>query len=89
MIEINQGNISTIATIAWGSIISPILISYGITIDAGVGTAILSGIILLILLLWSAFNPNQMGIFGNKPKTTENTEPVLNPEYEVDDNGGC
>jgi len=88
--EINQGNVSTIATMVWGAIISPILISYGITIDNGVGTAIVSGIILLILLIWSAFNPNQMGIFNNSPKNTiETEESVLNPEYECDEDGGC
>lgn len=87
--EINQGNVSTIATMVWGAIISPILVSYGISIDNGVGTAIVSGIILLILLIWSAFNPNGMKIFGNDPTPTNiNTEEtVLNDEYECDEDG--
>ena len=78
-----QGNVSTIATMVWGAIISPILISYGISIDNGVGTAIVSGFILLCLLIWSAINPNSLGIFGNKKAEISSSEPVLNDEYET------
>lgn len=87
--DIDVGNVSTIATMIWGTIISPILISYGVVIDNVVGTAIVSGFILLCLLIWSACNPNNMKIFGNnKPQTAVGGEPVLNDEYiagDVDD----
>jgi hypothetical protein len=82
----DQGNISTIASMVWAMIISPILISYGIEVDNVMGTAIVSGFILLCLLIWSACNPNSMGIFGNK-KTQTGTggEPILNDEYVTGD----
>jgi uncharacterized membrane protein YfcA len=64
--EIDVNNISTIASMVWGVIISPILIAYGVSIDNVVGTSIVSGFILLCLLVWSACNPNKMKIFGNK-----------------------
>ena len=86
--EIDVGNVSTIATMVWGVIISPILISYGIILDNGVGTAIVSGFILLCLLVWSACNPNSMKIFGNN-KTTPVNDEILNDEYVTGDDDGC
>lgn len=83
--EINENNISTIATMVWASIINPILIYFGIQVDQVLGTAIVSAIILLGLLVWSAMNPNRMGIFGNKPQTLAGGEPVLNDEYITGD----
>lgn len=84
--DIDVGNISTIATMVWAVIISPILISYGVIIDNAVGTAIVSGFILLCLLIWSACNPNKMAIFGNKkPNTGVGGEPVLNDGYTAGD----
>ena len=66
--EIYVGDISTIATMVWGVIISPLLVAYGVIIDDPVGIAIVSGFILLCFLVWSACNPNKMRIFGNKPE---------------------
>ena len=67
MMEINENNVSTIASMIWGVVISPALISYGISIDNTVGSAIVAGFIMLCLLIWSARNPNEIGAFGNNP----------------------
>ena len=90
--EIDVGNVSTIATMVWGSVISPILISIGVTVDNAVGTAIISGLILLCLLVWSACNPNSFGIFGNKKEKplTIDDDGILNDEYvSGDEEDGC
>lgn len=63
--EINEGNISTIASMVWAGVISPILIYFGIQVDNVFGTAIVSAVILVCILIWSAINPNSLKIFGN------------------------
>ena len=89
--DIDVGNVSTIATMIWGVIISPILISYGVVIDNAIGTAVVSGLILLVLLIWSACNPNSLGIFGNKKDEPPiDDDKILNDEYVTgDDEDGC
>ena len=82
--DLNENNISTIV-----SMIVPFL-SYiicklcGFDIDQAMLAMFLTGVIELIILIWSAKNPNQMAIFGNAPQPIETEEPVLNPEYESD-----
>lgn len=82
--EINENNISTIATMVWAGIINPILIYLGIQVDQVLGTAIVSAVILLGLLVWSAMNPNKIAAFGNKPVTPDDNG-VLNDEYVTGD----
>ena len=86
--EIDVNNISTIASMIWGVIVYPILMAVGIEINQALGTAIIGAIILLGLLIWSARNPNKLGIFGNQP-VTENNEQILNEEYVTGDDNGC
>lgn len=65
MIELNQNNISTIASMIWGALY-PIISYFGIQIDNILGTNIIYAIILLVLLVWSALNPNELKVFGNQ-----------------------
>ena len=59
-----------------------------------------SGVITFIIAVWSSRNPNTIHWLGNDPTygpttTTASTEifdndaPVLNPEYECDDDDSC
>ena len=76
--EFNEGNISTVIGMLW-VILCPYISQY-ITAEAFVS---LCG---LIIIIWSACNPNTFKIFGNAvDKTIQSDEPVLNPEYECDD----
>lgn len=86
--EIDVNNISTMASMIWGVIVYPILMAIGIEINQGLGTAIIGAIILLGLLIWSARNPNTLGIFGNQPVTND-VNPILNDEYVTGDDDGC
>ena len=83
-------NISTIATwTAIGVMIIEILLKHlGIEIPHDTVVMFVSGVITFIIAIWSSKNPNTMRILGNKP-TIETEEPVLNPEYECDDNDTC
>lgn len=65
--ELTKGNISTIATTIWVSIIAPILIYFGISIDQTLGIGILTAILTIIWMLWNAKNPNQFEFLGNAP----------------------
>lgn len=90
--EINQGNISTIASMIWTSIVAPLLLYLGIQIDQGIGVGIVTAILTLAFLVWSAFNPNTMKLFGNNK---EEINPVteyedgLNEEYVTGDDDEC
>lgn len=66
--ELTTGNISTIATTIWVSIIAPILLYFGITIDQTLGIGIVTGIITVIFMIWNAKNPNELAILGNAPE---------------------
>jgi len=83
--EFNQGNISTIVAMLW-TILCPYISTY-VSQDAFIA---ICGIIIII---WSACNPNTFSVFGNAVnktiKTDDTTEPVLNDEYECDENDGC
>ena len=81
--EFNQGNISTIVAMLW-TILSPYIAQY-VTQEAFVA------ICGLIIIVWSACNPNTFEAFGNAVNKTINTEEtVLNPEYECgDEDDGC
>ena len=82
--EFNQGNISTIVSMLW-IILCPYISQY-VTQEAFVA------ICGLIIIIWSACNPNTFEVFGNAVnKTIKTEETVLNPEYETieDDSDGC
>ena len=88
--EFNQNNVSTIVSMIF-PFISAILVYFGINVDQQILTLILSAFVELGLLIWSAKNPNTFKAFGNAiDNTIKNTEePVLNDEYECDEDGGC
>lgn len=86
----SKENISTIAT--WiGIAILPLLIKIGIDIDQATLTAIISTIIVIGIAIYSSYNPNKIDKLGNgeDPITIDAEEPVLNDEYECDEDGGC
>lgn len=88
--ELNQNNISTIVTMIFPFIAALATKYLGVTLDQATFVAGISAIIELILLLWSAKNPNTMNVFGNAPTSIESDETVLNDEYEFGDDGdGC
>ena len=76
-----QGNISTIAT--WlGILITPIIINYGIDIDQATLTTFIYTGILIIIAVWSSYNPNTFKFLqNNKVFVVEDEETVMNDEY--------
>lgn len=78
--EMNIGNITTIAT--WvGGFIFPYLTMYDITRDQL--TAVISGIIIVAWLVLNSKYPNSMDRLGNNiNQIVENNPQVLNDEYE-------
>ena len=87
---LTTGNISTFATWIY-ILISPILVRYGIQIDETLVTTFITALIGIIIAVWSSKNPNTLSWLGNAPTPIDNTEPVLNDEYEYgeDEDGGC
>jgi len=84
----DTNNISTIATFA-AICLTTILAYFGYTVDQAQATTVIMGVITLIIAIWSSKNPNTLEVFGNSPTQVESTEPVLNDEYECDEDGGC
>ena len=80
-------NISTIATFI-AICLTAILAYFGYTVDQAQLATVIMSIITLIIAIWSSKNPNTLACFGNQPKV-DSTEPVLNPEYECDEDDGC
>lgn len=77
-----QGNVSTIAVAVY-AILAPYIAQY-------VSQEVFVAICGLILVLWSAYNPNSFKIFGNAIRPNVDLDnPVLNDEYECDDSDGC
>ena len=77
-----QGNVSTIATMIW-VIIAPYISQY-------VSQEVFLAIFGLLVVIWSAYNPNSFKIFGNAIRPNVDLDnPVLNDEYECDDSDGC
>lgn len=77
------GNISTIAT--WISLTITVILSYfGVVIDQATLLPVVSGLITIIIAIWSSKNPNTFAFLGNQPNTNTcecNDETDLNPEY--------
>lgn len=77
-----QGNVSTIAVMIW-TVICPFVSQY-------VSQEQFLAIFGLLIVLWSAYNPNTFKILGNALEKVriDLTEPVLNDEYESGDGDG-
>ena len=73
-----QGNVSTIGVMIW-TILCPYISQY-------VSQEVFLAIFGLLIVIWSAYNPNSFKIFGNDTPSINSEEPVLNDEYECDDN---
>ena len=78
-----QGNVSTIGVMIW-TILCPYISQY-------VSQEVFLAIFGLLIVLWSAYNPNTFKCLGNGKTETivDSEEPVLNDEYEAigDDDG--
>ena len=62
------GNLSTIAT--WISISITIILSYfGVIIDQATILPVVSGLITIIISIWSSKNPNTLKFLGNQTNT--------------------
>ena len=62
--QMNIGNISTIAN--WISILLyPIVLKYGIDIDQAVLTTFIYNLIVIIIAVWSSYNPNNFKFLKN------------------------
>lgn len=77
-------NISTIATFL-AICLTGTLAYFGYTVDQAQLATVLMSIITLIIAIWSSKNPNTLTILGNGSNPIETTEPVLNDEYECDE----
>ena len=77
-----EGNVSTIAT--WiGILLAPIIVNYGVDIDQATLTTFVYSFILILVAVWSSYNPNTFKFLkNNKVFLEENEEVVLNDEYE-------
>ena len=80
-------NISTIATFL-AICLTGILAYFGYTVDQAQLATVLMSVITLIIAIWSSRNPNTLEILGNGTEPVDPTEPVLNPEYECE-NDDC
>lgn len=80
-------NISTYAT--WTAIVVLILQMicryFNIQIGESDLTIIANAIITLAIAIWSSYNPNSISWLGNAPIPVDAEEPVLNDEYECDE----
>ena len=84
----DTNNISTIATFA-AIIITGIVGYFGYTVDPAQLATVLMSIITLVIAVWSSKNPNTLKCFGNNVRPPYDIDnPVLNDEYECDDDDG-
>lgn len=83
---INIGNISTVAT--WlGIILYPLIVKYGIDIDQETVTTFIYTLIVIIIAVWSSYNPNTFGFLKNdKVSCNCGDDEILNDEYTLDPN---
>ena len=81
----DTNNLSTIATFL-AICITGILAYFGYTVDQAQLATVLMSVITLIIAIWSSKNPNTLAILGNAPEPITTEEPVLNDEYECEDN---
>lgn len=62
--QMNIGNISTIAN--WISILLyPIVLKYGIDIDQAILTTFIYNLIVIMIAVWSSYNPNNFKFLKN------------------------
>lgn len=81
---INIGNISTVAT--WfGILLYPVIVKYGIDIDQETVTTFIYTLIVIVIAIWSSYNPNTFGFLKNRPVSSGDDE-ILNDEYTLDPN---
>ena len=72
-----QGNVSTVA-VALYALLAPYIAQY-------ISQEVFLAIVGLILVLWSAYNPNSFAILGNGKTEPVEEDLVLNDEYTTGD----
>lgn len=77
-----KNNLSTVAVLVYG-VLSPYLAQY---LSADQFSALFIAIISIVLVLYSAKNPNTLKCLGNSCDDCNCEERVLNDEYELDPN---
>ena len=88
--EFSENNISTIVSMIVPFITYLLAQIFGFNIDQALLTMFLTGIIELIVLVWSARNPNTMKIFGNAPIPKEDVDATPKEDVDCDaDDGAC
>lgn len=84
-------NATTIAT--WTAIIVMIIEvickHFGVEIPHETVVMFVTGVITFIIAVISSRNPNTLEWLGNAPAPLKTEEPVLNDEYECDDDDYC
>ena len=88
MMELNQNNISTIVSMIVPFLSYLIVQIFGVTVDQAMLAMFLTAVIELVFLIWSAKNPNELGIFGNKKITSATEDGILNDEYVAGEDDG-
>ena len=80
----DTNNLSTIATFL-AICITGILAYFGYSVDQAQLATVIMSVITLLIAIWSSKNPNTFACLGNAPAPINAEEPVLNDEYECDD----
>lgn len=85
-----KNNVSTVAVLVYG-VLSPYLAQY---LSADQFSALAIAVVSIVLVVWSARNPNTLKCFGNgcNDECACNGETVMNDDYELnpnDDDGGA
>ena len=84
-------NATTIAT--WTGILVLIIEAiskhFGVDIPHDTIVMFVTGVLTFIIAIISSKHPNTLDWLGNGTTPIESEEPVLNDEYECDDNDGC
>ena len=87
--EFTENNMSTIISMIVPFLTYLIAQFCGFDLDEAMLTMFLTGVIELIVLIWSARNPNTLKIFGNAKKDTATDDiGILNEEYVVGEDDG-
>lgn len=89
--ELNVGNISTLAT--WISIILyPLVVKYGIEIDKETVTTFVYTTLVIIIAIWSSYNPNTFAFLNNNKQEqvceegiVESEADLINEEYNYEE----
>lgn len=61
--DLNEGNVSTVGVMLW-TVLAPFISGY-------VGQDVFLALFGLLVVVWSAYNPNTLAVFGNNVKSSD------------------